>query len=42
MLTSNLWQQAGLCNGAQGIVSDILYAQGQKPPSLPIGILVNF
>lgn len=42
MLTSNLWQQVGLCNGAQGTVTDLLYAQGHKPPSLPIAILVNF
>ena len=42
MLTSNLWQQAGLCNGAIGIVKDILFAQSQKPPSLPISVLVEF
>ena len=42
MLTSNLWQQVGLCNGAEGTVTDLLYAHGHKPPSLPIAILVNF
>ena len=42
MLTSNLWQQTGLCNGAIGIVKDILYKENQKPPSLPISILVEF
>ena len=42
MLTSNLWQQVGLCNGTRGTISDLLYAQGHKPPNLPIAILVNF
>ena len=42
MLTCNLWQQTGLCNGAMGTVSEILYAQDQRPPNLPIAVLVNF
>ena len=42
MLTSNLWQQVGLCNGATGVVEGILYANNQKPPCLPIAVLVNF
>ena len=42
MLTSNLWQQAGLCNGATGIVYDILYSNNQKPPSLPVSVLIAF
>lgn len=42
MLTSNLWQQVGLCNGATGIVESILYAEGHKPPALPIAMMVNF
>ena len=42
MLTSNLWQQAGLCNGTTGIIDNILYAQGQQPPNLPIAVLINF
>lgn len=42
MLTSNLWQQFGLCNGATGIVESILYAEGHKPPALPIAMMVNF
>ena len=42
MLTSNLWQQAGLCNGATGVVKEILYATNQSPPSLPISVLVEF
>ena len=42
MLISNLWQQTGLCNGATGIIEDILYSSGQKPPNLPIAVLVHF
>ncbi len=41
-LKSNLWAQKGLCNGATGEVFDIVYATGQKPPSLPIAVLVQF
>ena len=42
MLTSNLRQQAGLYNGTRGTVDNILYAEGQKPPSVPIAITVDF
>lgn len=42
MLTCNLWQQSGLCNGAIGTVNEILYAEGQRPPNLPIAVTVNF
>lgn len=42
MLTANTWQQAGLCNGVTGIVDSILYAEGHKPPNLPIAVLVLF
>ena len=42
LLTSNLCQQVGLCNGARGTIYSILYAQGHKPPNLPIAIMVNF
>ena len=42
MLTSNLWQQVGLCNGATGTIDSLLYAEGHKPPNLPIAIMVNF
>ena len=42
MLTSNLWQQVGLCNGTKGTVESLLYAEGHKPPNLPTAILVNF
>lgn len=44
MLTSNLWQQVGLCNdnSLRGLREDLLYTHGHKPPDLPIAILVNF
>ena len=42
MLTSNLWQDVGLCNGASGIVQTILYPHNKGPPSLPIAVLVHF
>jgi len=42
MLKSNLCAQKGLCNGATGNVLDILYATGQRPPNLPIAVLVQF
>ena len=41
MLTSNIWQQVGLCNGARGTIDSLLYGEGNKPPSLPIAILVT-
>lgn len=42
MLTANTWQQAGLCNGATGTVDSILYAEGHRPPNLPIAVLITF
>ncbi|EXU94892.1 PIF1-like helicase [Metarhizium robertsii] len=35
MLTSNLWQPAGLCNGARGTVYDIGWAPGADPVQDP-------
>ena len=42
MLTMNLWPTVGLCNGATGIIVDILYQIGHEPPSLPIAVIVKF
>ena len=42
MLTSNLSQDVGLCNGASGIVQSVLYPPNKGPPSLPIAVLVHF
>ena len=38
----NLWPSVGLCNGATGYVVDIVYADGCKPPVLPIAVIVKF
>ena len=42
MLTSNLWQEVGLCNGATGVVEDLLFHPDRPPPCLPIATLVHF
>ena len=42
MLSSNLWIEMGLVNGAMGIVQAICYKQGQAPPSLPVAVTVLF
>ena len=41
MLTSNLWVDVGLVNGAMGPVQDICYRTG-GPPDLPIAVMVHF
>ena len=42
MLTANIWQEVGLCNGAAGTVHQLLYQANHKPPDLPIAVLVDF
>ena len=42
MLTSNLWQEVGLCNGATGVVEDLVFHPDCPPPCLPIAALVHF
>ena len=41
MLTSNLWVDVGLVNGAMGTVRAICYRTG-GPPDLPIAVMVQF
>ena len=41
MLKMNLWPSVGLCNGATGIVIDIVYQTGNAPPSLPNAVIVK-
>ena len=41
MLTSNLWVDVGLVNGAMGTVQAICYRTG-GPPDLPIAVMVHF
>ena len=42
MLTSNLWQEVGLCDGATGVVEDLLFHPDRPLPCLPITALVHF
>ncbi|KJK78206.1 hypothetical protein H634G_06379 [Metarhizium anisopliae BRIP 53293] len=43
MLTCNLWQQVGLCNGARGTVYDIGWAPGADPVrDQPCAIMMEF
>ena len=43
MLTSNLWIQAGLVNGAMGSVEAICYRSGvHGRPDLPVAVMVHF
>lgn len=42
MLTANIWQEVGLCNGASGTIQHFLYSANHRPPDLPIAILVDF
>ena len=41
MLTSNLWVDVGLVNGAMGTIQAICYRAG-GPPDLPIAVMVQF
>ena len=42
MLTCNLWQEVGLCNGASGVVHDLIFHPERPSPCLPIAALVDF
>ena len=42
ILTSNLWKEAGLTNGAKGVVKFIVYEKGLKPKALPSLVIVQF
>lgn len=42
MLTANIWQEVGLCNGASGTIQHLLYNDNHRPPHLPVAILVEF
>ena len=41
MLTSNLWVEIGLVNGAMGTIEAICYRTG-GPPDLPLAVMVKF
>ena len=42
MLTSNLWVDMGLVNGAMGTVVAICYRNGESPPNIPIAVTARF
>ena len=42
MLTSNLWTDAGLVNGALGVTQQIVYHPGSSPPKPPTYVLIKF
>ncbi|XP_057856401.2 uncharacterized protein LOC131065774 [Cryptomeria japonica] len=42
MLTSNLWIQVGLVNGALGYIRKIVYKPGSAPPEPPSYVMVEF
>jgi len=42
MLTSNLWTNAGLVNGALGVIQQIVYNPGSSPLEPPTYVLVRF
>ena len=41
MLTTNVWTQAGLVNGALGEVIDIVYSTEARPPDLPLYVVAR-
>ena len=42
ILTVNLWKEAGLTNGAKGVVKYIVYEGNTKPKALPTMVIVEF
>ena len=42
MLTSNLWTNAGLVNGAVGVIQQIVYNPGSSSPEPPMYVLIKF
>lgn len=41
LITSNIWKESGLVNGAQGTVYKIVYRPQHKPPELPAVVFVE-
>ena len=42
MLTTNIWIEAGLVNGAIGELTDIIYKPGTRPPNIPMYVVIHF
>lgn len=41
IIIKNLWIKKGLTNGAMGTLRHIIFKEGDKPPSLPVAIIVE-
>ena len=42
MLSRDFWTEKGLCNGSMGTILDIIYMRDDKPPALPVAIMIQF
>ena len=42
VMIKNIWNQGGIYNSACGEVVDIIYKEGNYPPSIPDVIMVKF
>ena len=42
MLTSNLWTDVGIINGALGVIQQIVYNLGSSPREPPMHVLIKF
>lgn len=41
MIISNIWIQAGLVNGATGVIRHIIFEKNSVPPHLPLAVVVE-
>ena len=42
MATKNIWQSAGLCNGASGTVIDMIFDRENNAPNLASCVIADF
>ena len=42
MLTSNLWTEAGFCNGSFDVVEQFWFTENLGPPNLKLSVIVHF
>ena len=42
MISANLWVEVGLVNGGLGTIVAIAYGNNQRPPDLPVAVMVRF
>ena len=41
MITSNLWTDCGLVNGATGTLRHFIFEKNANPPQLPVAIVIE-